>query len=70
MNWIKINIDDDNTYPKEGIIVLISDGVNYDTAYYLRSSSYYWLKVSVKKDTVTKFKDFEIIKWAYINENK
>ncbi len=66
MNWIEIIKDDIDTYPKEGIDVLISDGKNYDVAYYIMSSSYKWLKVDLIEDTANEFTSFIISKWAYI----
>ncbi len=67
MKWINISEEGD-TYPPEGITVLISDGENYDTAYYIRSGEYYWIKVNVKNDDYLKFDDFNVIKWAFIEE--
>jgi len=67
MNWITIIEDNIETFPKEGINVLISDGKHYDVAYYLMSSTYEWRKVNLKNDNAKKFKDFTPIKWKYIN---
>jgi len=67
MNWIEIIKDDYNTYPKEGIDVLVSDGKNYDVAYYIMSSSYKWVKVDLIEDDINDFTSFIISKWAYID---
>ena len=53
-------------FPPEGVVVLVSDGINYDTAYYIRSGEYVWMKTNVKKDSSKKFKSFIPIKWKYI----
>lgn len=66
MNWIILVEDDYNTYPKEGVEVLVSDGENYDIAWYLMSSEYMWMKTDHAKDTADKYKGITIIKWSYI----
>lgn len=55
-----------DTYPEEGVEVLVSDGTNYDVAYYLRSGEYKWVKINVKKDTSFGFTSFVPIKWKEI----
>jgi hypothetical protein len=65
MNWVTIVEDDINTYPKEGINVIISDGEKYDVAYYLMSSTYVWMKIDVIMDDVYEFTDFKVTKWTY-----
>lgn len=67
MNWIEIIKDDYNTYPKEGIDVLVSDGENHDVAYYIMSGSYKWVKVDLIEDDIHDFTSFIISKWTYID---
>jgi hypothetical protein len=66
MSWILINENDIETLPKEGIDVLISDGDNYDVAYYLMSSEYVWMKVDLEKDDAFVFKGFTPTKWKQL----
>lgn len=66
MNWVKLLENDYDTYPKEGYSVIVSDGTNYDVAWYLMSSSYVWMKTDVVKDDAKKFNQFKITKWSYI----
>lgn len=66
MNWKEIIIEDYETYPPEGVEVLISNGRNFDVAYFLMSGEYVWMKVNVKKDNAKKFKSFTPIKWKFI----
>lgn len=64
MDWIYIIENDDfDTYPKEGIDVLVSDGEDYDVAYYLRSGEYKWMKTDLIQDDAHDFKQFIITKW-------
>jgi hypothetical protein len=67
MNWIEIIKDDYDTYPKEGIDVLVSDGKNYDVAYYIMSGSYKWVKADLIEDDINDFTSFIISKWVYID---
>lgn len=67
MNWIEIIVGDYDTYPKEGINVLVSDGKSYDVAYYIMSGSYRWVKVDLDEDDIHDFKSFVVSKWTYIN---
>lgn len=67
MNWIEIIKDDYDTYPKECINVLVSDGKNYDVAYYIMSGSYRWVKVDLIEDDINDFTSFIISKWTYID---
>jgi hypothetical protein len=67
MNWIEIIKDDYDTYPKEGIDVLVSDGKNYDVAYYIMSGEYKWVKVDLIEDDINDFTSFIISKWAYVD---
>ncbi len=56
-----------DTYPPEGEAVLVSDGENYDVAWYLRSSEYVWMKSHVANDTGELFDSFVPIKWRLID---
>ncbi len=64
LDWIEIKEEGD-TCPEEGHTVLVSDGINYDTAWYLRSSEYIWKKSDVLNDDELDFNNFVITKWAY-----
>lgn len=68
MNWIVIEKDNYDSFPKEGIEVLVSDGKHYDVAYYIMSGEYKWVKVDVIQDDINDFNSFVITKWAYIKE--
>lgn len=61
--WITIIPGDYDTYPPEGIDVLVTDGTHYDVANFLMSSSYVWMKTNLEEDTQREFKDFIVIKW-------
>ena len=65
LEWIEIKEEEYDTYPAEGCTVLVSDGINYDTAWYLRSSEYIWKKSDVLNDDELDFNNFVITKWAY-----
>ena len=67
LEWIEIKEEGD-TYPKEGYTVLVSDGINYDTAWYLRSSEYIWKKSDVLNDDELDFNNFVITKWTYFEQ--
>lgn len=70
-NWIKIDnkfLPSKDTFPPEGIEVLISDGENYDVAYYLRSGEYKWIKVKVKDDDIEDFLQFVPTMWCKIQK--
>ena len=65
--WVEIGPEYDDSYPDEGETVLISDGDdNYDTAYYILSGEYKWLKENISLDTVNDFDDFSPTKWKEI----
>lgn len=64
--WIHIKNNDDTTYPDEGEEVLVSDGINCDVAWFLRSGEYKWLKADIQKDTSDDFQGFVPIKWKLI----
>lgn len=65
-DWIIIDEDNTSSMPPEGVDVLVSDGINYDTAYCVYSGGIEWLKTSVKNDTSEEFDDFTVIKWKDI----
>jgi len=66
-NWTFIIDDNDETYPNEGIDVLVSDNNNhYDVAWFLKSGEYKWVKNDLVNDDLLDFKSFKIIKWKYI----
>ncbi len=67
VKWIDIEINNYDTYPPEGIDVLVSDGNNYDVAWFIYSSTYQWRKINITEDTATEFKQFEIKKWKLID---
>jgi hypothetical protein len=67
LEWVEIK-EEGNTYPKEGYTVLVSDGINYDTAWYLMSSEYIWKKSDVLNDEELDFNNFVITKWAYFED--
>jgi len=63
MCWITVITDDYNTYPNEGIDVLVSDGHNYDVVWYIWSGEYKWMKTNIEEDTADEFKSFVPTKW-------
>jgi hypothetical protein len=65
-SWISIVEGNIETYPKEGIDVLISDGKQYDVAYYLMSSTYVWMKVHPSRDEAVEFREFTPTMWKPI----
>lgn len=67
INWVTIIERDWSTYPKEGYEVLVSDGKNYDVAYYIMSGEFKWVKVNVLEDDIDDFNSFVVTKWAYID---
>jgi hypothetical protein len=68
INWTILIKDNYDTYPKEGYSVLVSDGLHSDVAWFIASSEYRWLKTNIIEDYSYDFKEFEITKWAYIND--
>lgn len=66
MNWKDVDPEEDNTFPEEGVEVLVSDGINYDVAWYLRSGSYKWVKSNLVHDDLDDFRSFIPIKWLTI----
>lgn len=67
MEWVNLVEYNYNTYPKEGYDVIVSDGIHYDIAWYLMSSTYKWMKNDLYKDDCNEFNQFKIIKWCYIS---
>lgn len=65
-DWVNINKNNDDTFPEEGLDVMVSDGKHYDVAYYVRSGEYKWLKVNVDLDDANDFTSFVPIKWKII----
>lgn len=63
-NWNVIS--DKESFPPEGIEVLISDGINNDVAYYVRSYPPKWVKVNIKEDNISDFIQFVPIMWGFI----
>lgn len=69
--WIEIIEDDYETYPNEGIVVLVSDGINYDVAYYVMSGTYKWLKeTNVEEEVCEYFTSFKPLYWELIKHVK
>lgn len=64
--WVNIIKDDYSTYPEEGTTVMVSNGKDYDVAYYIMSGSYKWLKVHVENDEADDFTSFVPTKWKII----
>lgn len=64
--WITIIPGNYDTYPPEGIDMLVTDGTHYDVANFLMSSSYVWMKTNMEEDDQREFKDFPIVKWRAI----
>jgi len=64
--WTEIVKDDDDTFPEEGTTVLVSNGKNYDVAYYIRSGEYKWLKSHIENDAADDFTSFTPTKWKMI----
>ncbi len=67
IKWFDFNNKDSSTFPPEGETVLVSDGINYDTAWYVMSSEYKWLKSDLIQDESYDFNQFEIKKWKLID---
>lgn len=74
MDWIKLEPwipgkrNQIDTWPEEGIEVLVTDGTHYDVAWYLYSQSYMWMKTSVKQDDCVEFVNFVPTHWASISK--
>jgi hypothetical protein len=67
ITWIKLREGEYETYPKEGIDVLVTDGIHLDIAWFLMSSTYEWRKTDLAIDDAKLFNQFKITQWAYIN---
>lgn len=66
--WIEIHKDDIETFPGEGITVLVTDGTNYDVAWYLMSSEYKWVKTDITNDCLIDFEAFVPTMWRTIDK--
>lgn len=64
MDWVNVT---DNNYPPEGVDVLVSDGINYDVAWYLMSSEYVWMKIEIDKDDSKLFTSIIPTKWKRLD---
>ncbi len=64
--WVEFDENNSETYPSEGEEVLVTDGKNYDVAWYIMSSEYKWLKCNIEKDTSDDFTYFIPKKWKTI----
>lgn len=60
---MKIIPNDYSTYPPEGVECIVTDGKHYDTAYFIRSGEYKWLKINYAKDNVSDFNSFVPTDW-------
>ncbi len=67
--WLNIDNNAIETFPKEGVEVLVSDGTNYDVAWYLMSSEYIWKKNIINEDNTINFESFIPTKWCHIDPN-
>ncbi len=67
ITWIKLREGEYETYPKEGIDVLVTDGTHLDITWFLMSSTYEWRKTDLAIDDAKLFNQFTITQWAYIN---
>lgn len=65
--WVYFDENNSETFPPEGEDVLVSNGTNYDVAWYILSSSYKWLKCHIELDEVDEFTSFVPIKWKNLN---
>ena len=66
-DWVYFSEDNSETYPPEGVDVLVSDYKNnIDVAWFLQSSEYKWVKNDVLGDSVNDFTSIKPIKWKKI----
>lgn len=76
MNWVTIvewipgKFNQVDTYPDEGIELLVTDGTHYDVAWYARSGDYKWIKTKLLEDTIEDFVAFKPTHWTYITPPK
>lgn len=68
IEWLPNTPNQKDTYPEEGVEVVVSDGKHYDVAWYLRSGEYKWVKTCLRIDTLYDFSDFKPTHWAPIDE--
>ena len=66
MNWEDIIEGDYDTYPPEGENVLVTDGTDYDVAWFLMSSEYVWKKNFRVTDNCEDFIEFVPVQWCTI----
>lgn len=64
--WTNIDTELYETYPPEGVDVLVSDGENFDIAWYIMSGEYKWLKTHIFDDDCYDFTSFIPTKWRPI----
>lgn len=70
--WVELdnsphNENDYETYPNEGMTVIVSDdNGNEDEVYFLMSSEYVWMKVDKEADDVDVFTKFIPTRWKAI----
>lgn len=69
VEWVKGKWPQEDTYPPEGIEVLVTDGTRYDVAWYVVQENM-WVKTNVAKDDLEAFKNFKPTHWAPINKLK
>lgn len=72
LDWVLFNQDNNETYPPEGIEVLISGlsengNILYDVAWYLKSSKYVCMKTDIEEDEANVFTAFVPLRWRAIN---
>lgn len=74
MKWIIFNKDIPETYPPEGVDVLVCSGlddvgnISYDVAWYLMSSEYVWMKTDIEADDSKEFTAFVPVSWKFIDD--
>lgn len=68
VEWIPYQPKQLDTYPPEGVEVLVTDGTHYDVAWYLRSGEYRWVKTNVKNDALDDFLNFIPTHWSSIKQ--
>ena len=68
-NWVYLTLNDIDTFPNEGIDVLVTDGKKYDVVWYLMSSEYKWMKTDLINDEANEFNSFTIKKWRYVTKS-
>lgn len=66
--WTEFKHNEDH-YPPEGITVVITDGELVDTAYFLWSSEYRWVKIDDGLDDEVDL-PFEPTHWMFVDDYK